>query len=294
MGNVRTDPRKNPPHCTFLAARLNLIMFFGITDFEPCFKSFNFYQNKLKIMLFLPNNTNFSSAGAPPPDPQSAPFPLQISGFVLDTGRRLLKLKKKLYETNSSAFLNELCECFANIGANMCKNLLNSVKADLKLVIHSKSCIQSFVFHEITKEEVTRHINAMKTHTAPGLDGISSKFIDLTKLIVAPFLVQLFYNCIDQNIFPENIKLAIVTPIPKTSSPKSMNDFRPISLLPIFSKIFEKIIAERVMSFIDKNSILTSSQFGFRTSSSTELAVTSIYDELLQHLDDNKLTCSFF
>ena len=49
-----------------------------------------------------------------------------------------------------------------------------------------------------------------------------------------------------------------------------------------------------MMSFIDENSILTSSQFGFRTSSSTKLAVTSIYDELLQHLDDNKLTCSIF
>ena len=134
----------------------------------------------------------------------------------------------------------------------------------------------------------------MKTHTAPGLDGISSKFIKLAKLIVAPFLAQLFNNCIDQNLFPENLKLAIVTPIPKTSSPKSMNDYRPISLLPIFSKIFEKIIAERMMSFIDKNSNLTSSQFGFRTSSSTELAVTSIYDEQLQHLNDNKLTCSIF
>ena len=86
----------------------------------------------------------------------------------------------------------------------------------LKLVIHSKSCIQSFVFHEITKEEVTRHINAIKTHTAPGLDGISSKFIKLAKLIVAPFLAQLFNNCIDQNIFPENFKLTIVTPIPKS------------------------------------------------------------------------------
>ena len=150
------------------------------------------------------------------------------------------------------------------------------------------------MFHKITEEEVTRHINAMKTHKAPGFDGISSKFIKLAKLIVAPFLAQLFSNCTDQNVFPENFKLAIVTPILKTSSPKSMKDFRPISLLPIFSKIFEKIIAERMMSFIDKNSILTSSQFRFRTSSSTELAVTSIYDELLQHLDDNNLTCSIF
>ena len=70
----------------------------------------------------------------------------------------------------------------------MCKNLLNSDKADSKLVIHSKSGIQSFVFHKITEEEVTRHINAMKTHKAPGFDGISSKFIKLAKLIVAPFL----------------------------------------------------------------------------------------------------------
>ena len=48
------------------------------------------------------------------------------------------------------------------------------------------------------------------------------------------------------------------------------------------------------MSFIKKNGILTSSQFGFTINSSTELAVTSIYDELLQNLDDNKVTCSIF
>ena len=66
MRDVPTDPRKptpHPPHCTFLAARLTLIMFFGIANFEPCFESFNFYQNKLKIKLFLQNDTNFSRAG---------------------------------------------------------------------------------------------------------------------------------------------------------------------------------------------------------------------------------------
>ena len=68
-----------------------------------------------------------------------------------------------------------------------------------------------------------------------------------------------------------------------------MNDFRPISLLPIFSKKFEKM-----MKFINKNNILSDSQFGFRTSSSTEMAVTSIYDKLLHNLDDKKITCSIF
>ena len=73
-----------------------------------------------------------------------------------------------------------------------------------------------------------------------------------------------------------------------------MSDFRPISLLPILSKIFGKIIAEKIMKFMNKNNILTGSQFDFKTNNSTELAVTSIYDKLLQNLDDKKVTCSIF
>ena len=73
-----------------------------------------------------------------------------------------------------------------------------------------------------------------------------------------------------------------------------MNDFRPISLLPIFSKIFDKIFAETVMKFINKNNILSDSQFGVRNSSWTEMAVTSIYDKSLHNLDDKKITCSIF
>ena len=73
-----------------------------------------------------------------------------------------------------------------------------------------------------------------------------------------------------------------------------MNDFCPISLLPILSKIFEKIIAKKMMKFTNKNNILTDSQFGFRINNSTELAVTSIYDKLLQNLNNKKVTCSIF
>ena len=65
-------------------------------------------------------------------------------------------------------------------------------------------------------------------------------------------------------------------------------------LLRMFSKIFEKIIAEKMMKFINKNNIFSDSQFGFRTSSSTEMAVTSIYDKLLQNLDNKKITRSIF
>ena len=79
--------------------------------------------------------------------------------------------------------------------------------------------------------------------------------------------------------------------MPKTS-PKSLDEFRPIFLLPVFSKVFEKILKVKFSDFLDKNNILTSSQFGFRENNSTELAITSFYDKLLNNLNENEFTCS--
>ena len=78
------------------------------------------------------------------------------------------------------------------------------------------------------------------------------------------------------------------------SGPKSFDDLRQISLLPAFAKIFEKILETKMTKFLDKNKIITLSQFGFRTNSSTELAITTLYDKLLTNLNENKVTFSFF
>ena len=74
--------------------------------------------------------------------------------------------------------------------------------------------------------------------------------------------------------------MAAVISITKNASPKTLSDFCPISLLPMISKMFEKIIAQRMMNYFNKNNILSASPFGFRTNSSTDLAVTSTYDKL--------------
>ena len=151
------------------------------------------------------------------------------------------------------------------------------------------------MFHEITVEENNSYINNLKNRFASGLDGINPKFIKMSKVCLAPFLAtSYFFNkCIVQSAFPKNFRTAVVTPIPKTTTSRSMSDFCPSLLLPIFSKIFEKIIAKKMMKFMNKNNILTDSQFSFRTNNSTELAVTSIYDKL-QNLDNKKVMCSIF
>ena len=153
--------------------------------------------------------------------------------------------------------------------------------------------MQSFVMDEISAQDVSNSIDNIKPHSAPGVDGISPKFIKLAKPILFPYLASLFNECIQQEIFPHDFKLAHVIPIPKTS-PKSLDEFRarPISLLPVFSKLFEKILKVKFSDFLAKNKILTSSQFGSRENNSTELAIISYYDKLLNNL--NKITSSIF
>ena len=111
---------------------------------------------------------------------------------------------------------------------------------------------------------------------------------------MSPLLTKLFNKCIKQETFPDSFKIAHVIPIPKVSRPKSFDDLRRISLLPVFAKIFEKILETKMIKFLDKNKIITPLQFGLRTNSTTELAITTLYDKLLTNLNENKVTFSLF
>ena len=67
-----------------------------------------------------------------------------------------------------------------------------------------------------------------------------------------------------------------------------------LTLLNLFSKKFEKILKDKIMKFINNNNVLSSNQYGFRANNSTELAVTTIYDEFLENLDRKLRTCAIF
>ena len=203
----------------------------------------------------------------------------------------VIPVKNEIVRTDSLKFLECLCEFFTNIGRNMSNNL-PFYKFSFR--IYNKSCLQSFVLQEITTEDVSNAIDSIKSHSAPGKDEISPKFVKLAKCILSPYLANLFNKCIDQDVFPFDFKIAYVIPIPKTSSPKSLDEFRRISLLSVFSKLFEKILEKKMSIFIAKKYILTPFQFGFRENNSTELAITTFYDKLLKNLDENKITCSIF
>ena len=184
-----------------------------------------------------------------------------------------ISIENQFYKTDSKPFLDKLCDYFATIGASLSKNIAPKNNSSFKM--HSKCCLHSFVFHEMTENDVSDCINNIKINSAHGTDEISSKFVKMSNCILSPVLAKLFNKCIKLETFPDSFKMAYVVPIAKVSSPKSLGDFRPISLLCVFSKVFEKIIETNMTKFVNKNNILTPSQFGFRENSSTDLAITT-------------------
>jgi len=95
-------------------------------------------------------------------------------------------------------------------------------------------------------------------------------------------------------VFPDDLKIARVSPIFKADDKLLVNNYRPISLLPVFSKILEKIMHNRLIEYLDCMNILTDKQFGFREKHSTSMAILNIIDKISDEIDKKKFSIGVF
>ena len=111
---------------------------------------------------------------------------------------------------------------------------------------------------------------------------------------IAEPLCNIFNWSFTTGIFPAELKPAIVTPIFKNGDPHTINNYRPISILPAFSKILEKLVNNRLTDFLEKQKILFPNQYGFRKNHDTSLAVTELTEHIAAGLDDRELSLGIF
>ena len=105
--------------------------------------------------------------------------------------------------------------------------------------------------------------------------------------IVKP-LIYLFNKSFETGQFPNMMKKAKIIPIFKSGDKNTFTNYRPVSLLPQFSKILEKLFQIRLEKCIDRNNIISESQYGFRRNCSTNLAIIDLIEEITTSLDKKK------
>ena len=152
----------------------------------------------------------------------------------------------------------------------------------------------SLYLAEILPHEIDEIIAKLGSNKSGDLYGITSNIVKLGGLPLTQILTSLFNKSISQGIFPSALKCAKVIPIHKGDSIFETSNYRPISLLPILSKILEKLMYSRIIKFIEKHNILYKNQYGFQKGMSTEFAVNSLLSNIVKCLENKEIGFCIF
>ena len=180
---------------------------------------------------------------------------------------------------------------FTNIGKNLANKIPNSDIDPLSYLQPSNNF--SVAITPTTESEIIDILKKLK-NSSSGYDGIDSRVIKDTYSGFTQPLVYVLNLSLLNGYFPNELKIAQITPIHKSGENNLINNYRPVSLLSVFSKILERLMYDRVIGFIDKHNILHKCQFGFRKKYGTSLALIHLVDKLCQALNEKKVTLGVF
>ena len=139
----------------------------------------------------------------------------------------------------------------------------------------------------MTEKDVINIINSTSSHKAMGADKISARMLKIATPVIAPLVTKLLNYSINSAVFPRTRKTAKVTPQFKRGDPSDVNNYRPIPVLPVLSKIVERHVHNNLYAYLSENKLLFSNQSGFRKYHCTETALLKLIDQLLFNLDKN-------
>ena len=180
---------------------------------------------------------------------------------------------------------------FTNIGKDLAKKIPRVQRDPLSYLTSEYQ--ESIFLEPVIETEVERIITTLK-NASPGFDGIHSKIIKSTyKCYIKP-LTHVLNLSLSQGFFPNQMKIARVVPLHKNGDHSNVSNYRPVSILPLFSKIMERLMYDRLVSFINKHNILYKFQFGFRNKHSTNMALIVLIDKIVSAIDKGEVVIGIF
>ena len=174
---------------------------------------------------------------------------------------------------------NKFCEYFTNLGPSLADKIPTSPKSHMSFL--TTNFVNSMFADSATRQEIIEIANSFRTGTAAGYDNLPTGIIKAISVISEP-ITHIINLSLSSGVVPRELKIARVIPIFKTGDRGLFNNYRPVSVLSIFSKLLERVMYNRLLNFLNKYNILSINQFGltFRKNHSTSLALIHLYDKI--------------
>jgi hypothetical protein len=149
-------------------------------------------------------------------------------------------------------------------------------------------------YKSISTQEIEKIIKPLKSKTAYGYDGVSTRILKWSAPYISAPLMYIFNKELEKGVYPTRLKYYTIVPIYKTGDRLNMSNFRPISLLISFSKLLEKIIYNRIKTHITSYKILADEQYGFRDNMSTDNAAYTLFLDIITSLNNRQTVGGIF
>ena len=189
---------------------------------------------------------------------------------------------------------DKMCDYFSNVG----KQFANKIKRPKKDINDYLSKIrqncESMTFTQVNKGELLKLLKELPNKSSHGHDNLDNILLkEISEGIVDP-LVGLFNRSLNEGYFPAQMKIAEVVPLFKSKERELTNNYRPISLLMVISKLLERVVYKRTFQFVTDTGQFYDSQYGFRKNHSCNDAISELLGEILHNLENNKYTVAIY
>ena len=192
---------------------------------------------------------------------------------------------------DESYIANSFNNFFVNVGPQLAAKIPLSTNTHLKYLHNSNN--KNIFIEPTTENEVILAFHTISTTTS-GWDKFTKKTLQLIFPSILPCLTKIINSSLNTGIVPFELKIAKIIPLFKSNNPYTLNNYRPISILPTISKIFERLVHHRFTKFLNKYNLLNKFQFGFREKHSTEMALSFLNFKITQAFENNYFSLGIF
>ena len=200
-------------------------------------------------------------------------------------------------KVSSSNITSTSPEDLNNYFVNVAKNIVNTISPSLdplSFLSDYNVNLHSFFLTPVGLAELRNTLNDIKNKSSAGTDGLTLKMFSSMPECTLNHLSALINMSFEDGAFPNCLKSAIIIPLHKGGDKEQASNYRPIALLPTLSKIMERLVKKRLVSFLLKYKILTPFQFGFLSNKCTNDAMFSLFNNVYSSLNNRLVTATIF
>ena len=252
------------------------------------------YRNHLKRILYKAEKDYYSNLISANKSNMKKTWSI-LKGIINKKKRLQIQSRFKLNNGSVTTDKTIICEKFNNFFIGVGPTLANKIPQQSRTPSSylGNSSINSMFLVPVSIEEITSMIQGLK-NSAPGHDDITADALRLCLPSITSPLVYILNLSLSQGVFPDELKIVNVIPLYKADDRMCFSNYLPVSLLCILSKVFEKVMYNRLISFLEFNKILIENQFGFRKKCSTYMALAVLIDKVIKSLESGDYMIGVF